>query len=143
MSQSLRLILMPDGSMERLCILSEKTPSNLKTSENGWREKYQSCVLWHKFSIHFRLTTNPMVWKSFLVHKLSIHLRLAANPMVRLTRSSQMSTIHIKPYTVSDGAPGKKVFHQQIPPVHFSAQLLYNIICYRNLSKHRYDPRSR
>ena len=55
MSQSLRLILMPDGSMERLCILSEKTPSNLKTSENGWREKYQSCVLWHKFSIHFRL----------------------------------------------------------------------------------------
>ena len=73
MSQSLRLILMPDGSMERLCILSEKTPSNLKTSENGWREKYQSCVLWHKFSIHFRLTTNPMVWKSFLVHKLSIH----------------------------------------------------------------------
>ena len=76
MSQSLRLILMPDGSMERLCILSEKTPSNLKTSENGWREKYQSCVLWHKFSIHFRLTTNPMVWKSFLVHKLSIHFRL-------------------------------------------------------------------
>ena len=39
--------------------------------------------------------------------------------------------------------PAKKVFHQQIPPVHFSAQLLYNIICYRNLSKHRYDPRSR
>ena len=30
------------------------------------------------------------------------------NPMVRLTRSSQMSTIHIKPYTVSDGAHGKK-----------------------------------
>ena len=30
------------------------------------------------------------------------------NPMVRLIRSSQMSTIHIKPYTVSDGASGKK-----------------------------------
>ena len=49
-----------------------------------------------------------MVWKSFLVHKLSIHLQLATNPMVRLTRSAQMSTIHIKPHTKSDGAPGKK-----------------------------------
>ena len=29
-------------SMEHLMHLSEKTPSNLRTSENGWREKYQS-----------------------------------------------------------------------------------------------------
>ena len=65
-------------------------------------------IVWHKLSIYFGLSRNRMGAKKMLWHKSSIHLRLAANPMVRLTRSSQMSTIHIKPYTVSDGAPGKK-----------------------------------
>ena len=37
---------------------------------------YCKKVLWHKSYIHLRLTTIPMVWKSFLVNKLSIHLRL-------------------------------------------------------------------
>ena len=65
-------------------------------------------IVWHKLSIYFGLSRNRMGAKKMLWHKSSIHLRLAANPMVRLTRSSQMSTIHIKPYTVSDGAHGKK-----------------------------------
>ena len=71
-------------SMERLCILSEKTPSNLRTSENGWREKYQSCMnspstlaccqnsmglettVWLNFYIHSALLPYPMVCEEFL-----------------------------------------------------------------------------
>ena len=37
------------------------------------------------------------------------------NPMVRLIRSSQMSTIHIKPYTKSDGAPRQKCLNRPHP----------------------------
>ena len=37
------------------------------------------------------------------------------NPMVRLTRSSQMSTIHIKSHTKSDGAPRQKCLNRPHP----------------------------
>lgn len=48
-------------------------------------------------------------------HKSSIHLRLATNPMVRLTRCAQMSTIHIKSHTKSDGAPRQKCLNRPHP----------------------------
>lgn len=48
-------------------------------------------------------------------HKLSIRLRLATNPMVHLTRCVQMSTIHIKSHTKSDGAPRQKCLNRPHP----------------------------
>ena len=86
-------------SMERLCILSEKTPSNLRTSENGWREKYQSCMnspstlaccqnsmglettVWLNFYIHSALLPYPMVCKEFLTTNYSNLYDFSFNPM--------------------------------------------------------------
>jgi hypothetical protein len=66
-------------SMERLCILSEKTPSNLRTSENGWREKYQS---YRNSPSSLACCQNPMELETTICHNFYIHSALLPYPMV-------------------------------------------------------------
>ena len=60
-------------------------------------------VLWHKLSIHLRLTTNPMVWKSFLVHKRSICYSYKRNRMGCKRLVWHKLSIHDRLVFISDG----------------------------------------
>ena len=62
-------------SMDRLCIWSENTPSNVRTSENGWREKYRSCM---NSPSTLACCKNPMVLETTVGHNFYIHSGLVA-----------------------------------------------------------------
>ena len=66
-------------SMERLRTLSEKAPSNLRISENGWREKYRSCM---NSPSTLACCQNPMVLETTVGHNFYIHSALLPYPMV-------------------------------------------------------------
>ena len=99
-------------SMEHLMHLSEKTPSNLRTSENGCREKYQSFMnspstlaccqnpmglekaVRHNFYNHSALLQYSMVCEEFLTTNYSNLYDFSSSPMEGSCKNDQKGSIH-------------------------------------------------
>ena len=89
----------------------EKTTSNLRKSENGWREKYQFCMnstsilaccqnpmglettVWLNFYIHSALLPYPMVCEEFLTTELPNLFSFSFNPLEDLCKNEQKGSI--------------------------------------------------